>query len=189
MNQIFTEKDFVTTNWSGGKTTELFIYPKETSFKNRDFSFRLSTATVEVETSLFTALPGVERTLMVLDGEMELRHKNQHKVNLKAFEEDHFNGAWETLSEGKCTDFNLMTRNKTKGSISVLNLTKDERSLINTDSGNNFFCIYLLKGELSVQTTKEKYLIKEQNLLVLSVFDFIEIAASSISKALLISVQ
>jgi environmental stress-induced protein Ves len=40
-----------TAKWSGGETTELFISPEGSSYKKRDFDFRLSTATVEVNQS------------------------------------------------------------------------------------------------------------------------------------------
>ncbi len=46
-----------TSKWSGGDTTELLMYPSESSYKNRDFEYRLSTAKVEVESSVLLLCP------------------------------------------------------------------------------------------------------------------------------------
>jgi len=80
----------------------------------------LSTATVEVETSVFTPLEGISRTLLVLDGEMTLSHLGQHTKTCGKFEIDRFDGSWITSSVGKCTDFNLMTNGKTSGTLEGL---------------------------------------------------------------------
>ena len=65
--------------WSGGTTTELFIYPEGATYEDRNFKFRLSIATVESETSEFTPLAGVKRTLMLLHGELTLKHEGQYE--------------------------------------------------------------------------------------------------------------
>ena len=65
--KIYPASTQKTAKWSGGLTTELFIYPEGSAYSERNFDFRLSTATVEIETSVFTPLPHVQRTLMVLE--------------------------------------------------------------------------------------------------------------------------
>ena len=122
MIQLITKENFTTTNWSGGNTTELFIFPQGTSFKERNFSFRLSTASVETEESTFTPLPNIKRTLMVLEGEMELNHLKHHKKLLKKYDIDTFEGEWETFSKGKCINFNLMTKNNFEGIIKAIKI-------------------------------------------------------------------
>jgi len=57
-----------TTLWSGGTTTQLCIYPYAATYTGRDFIFRISTATIESEESVFTKLPGYTRILMLLEG-------------------------------------------------------------------------------------------------------------------------
>ena len=52
-----TSPDFVTTTWSGGKTTQLAIAPDGASYAERAFLWRISSATVELEASDFTPLP------------------------------------------------------------------------------------------------------------------------------------
>ena len=45
--------DYVTTQWSGGATTQLAIAPKGAVYADRDFLWRLSSATVELDESDF----------------------------------------------------------------------------------------------------------------------------------------
>ena len=37
-----TAGDFRTSTWSGGTTTELFLYPENGSYAQREFLFRIS---------------------------------------------------------------------------------------------------------------------------------------------------
>jgi environmental stress-induced protein Ves len=67
----YKNSDLIINNWSGGITTQLAIYPKDANYKKQNFQFRISTATVEIEESVFTKLPGVSRKLMILNGENE----------------------------------------------------------------------------------------------------------------------
>ncbi len=145
---IIPSKDQNTTKWSGGLTTELFIFPQHSTYAERNFNFRLSTATVDVQTSVFTPLPNVQRTLMVLKGRMELVHEGQHRQVLEALEVDEFYGGWKTSSYGTCVDFNLMCMNGTTGSVEGLVLEKDE--LMEFDCQTNQCFIFLYEGELII---------------------------------------
>lgn len=120
--KIFNEEAYTQTAWSGGVTTELYIYPENSSYQQRDFLFRLSTATVELEESLFTKLEGIKRKLMVLEGEVTLIHKDHHQKALRAFEQDLFMGDWETSSHGKVKDFNLMMKEGLAGTLDVIEI-------------------------------------------------------------------
>lgn len=55
--QHLTPSDYITTKWSGGLTTQLGIAPAGAVYADRDFLWRLSSATVEDAESDFTALP------------------------------------------------------------------------------------------------------------------------------------
>ncbi len=111
---------YKTTQWSGGKTTELYIFPEGSDFKSRDFQYRLSIATIQVSSSDFTPLPNINRTLLLLEGELKLIHENHHESFLMPFSQDSFLGDWNTHSIGIAKDFNLMTNNATKGAIQVI---------------------------------------------------------------------
>ena len=45
--QHLTPSDYITTKWSGGLTTQLGIAPASAVYADRDFLWRLSSATVE----------------------------------------------------------------------------------------------------------------------------------------------
>ena len=62
---VRTAKDYKVSQWSGGSTTELYLYPEDGDYKTGNFQLRISSATVETERSEFTSLPGVERYLMI----------------------------------------------------------------------------------------------------------------------------
>lgn len=64
--KIIPEDNFKTSAWSGGVTTELFIWPEGSSYAERRFSARISTAVCELPESTFTSLPGVTRFLTPL---------------------------------------------------------------------------------------------------------------------------
>jgi uncharacterized protein len=99
------------SRWSGGTTTELFIYPENASYSDRTFDLRISTATVELEQSDFTLLPGYSRMLMVLEGQLKMVHDTgleNNEVNLGAFEQSFFSGDWRTTGYGKVRDFNVL---------------------------------------------------------------------------------
>lgn len=121
----YEKVDFNTGTWSGGTTTQLAIYPRHTQYGERNFLWRLSSATVEVEESDFTALPDYDRVLVVLDGEVVLAHKDIRAIRLAKYEQDRFSGGYETKSYGKITDFNLMVRKGNEGFVECLEVSSD----------------------------------------------------------------
>jgi environmental stress-induced protein Ves len=145
MIRIIKKHEFQSSHWTGGTTTELFIFPKSASYKKMDFDFRISTATIEVDKSTFTSLKGVQRTLMVLEGSLELIHKNHHAIILKPFQKDSFMGDWETISRGQAVDFNLMLRDsKLSGNVEAISIKQNSSITLNTEQ-HGF--IYFYKGD------------------------------------------
>ena len=144
-----TKKEQLQTNiWSGGTTTQLAIFPKEAIYKNLDFTFRISTATIDVEESTFTSLPNVNRVIMVLNGELTIEHKDQYTKRLNKFDTDNFSGDWQTKSVGKVTDFNVMTRGSAKAKVQGFSLDRNSQKeiLLNSD----VVAIYISVGEIFV---------------------------------------
>lgn len=121
MKYSIIQKDktnYSTSAWSGGATTEIRIMPEGSRYADREFLWRLSSATVEVEESTFTALPDYDRLIMMLEGEMELCHNNGPWIHLAEFVPHAFDGGDDTLSKGKVVDFNLMLRKgKCRGAV------------------------------------------------------------------------
>ena len=84
MREIF-ENEFITSNWSGGTTSQIFIEPENASVKNKDFDFRISSATCDLDKSEFTPYNGFTRYITPLDGNLKLVN-NGNIVNLLPFE-------------------------------------------------------------------------------------------------------
>ncbi len=155
-------------NWSGGTTKELYIYPKESEYINREFSYRISTATVDVEESTFTALPEYNRLLMILEGEMYIEHEGHHKLKMKPYDIDVFHGSWNTTSKGKVVDFNLMTNSTCSGELKYhTNIT----NIVIKAMKNEHRVLYVYKG--SVKASEEclegsVFVLKEDEILELT---------------------
>lgn len=154
---ILKKEDYKTSNWSGGRTTELLIFPSEASYSERNFKWRLSSATVEAEKSTFTGLPGISRIILVLKGELLLEHEGHHKVLLKGFQQDCFKGDWVTNSYGKVTDFNLMMSEGCKGILVPITIDAGKNlklKLENKEADYLTEVFYLIEGEIQVFTEK-----------------------------------
>lgn len=167
--QIIRKNELLTTEWSGGTTTQLLIYPKDSKYSERNFKWRVSSAKVEVEKSEFTHLPNIFRILMVLDGELILQHEGKEKVELKAFEQDSFMGDLKTKSFGKVTDFNLMMSEGCSGKIESIKLNpKSSINIIlnNKDVKSEFITdiFYVVNGDIDLIMKNESYSISEGDL-------------------------
>lgn len=107
---IIATEQMMVNRWSGGTTTQMLIYPPESTYLDRNFQFRVSSAVVEDVESVFTKLDGVERFLTVLDGEITLQTGESPEQKLYPYDTIQFQGGNKTVSRGKCVDFNLMLR-------------------------------------------------------------------------------
>ncbi|WP_461641066.1 HutD/Ves family protein [Labilibaculum euxinus] len=168
--EIKKADDFNTINWSGGTSTQLYIYPPTSDYQRRDFDFRLSTAMVEVEESDFTYLPGVSRKIMILDGAIEIIHENRYSKKLGKFDTDSFEGDWKTSSIGKCIDFNLMTRGTSKGEIKALSIEKKQIVNLPLEKETDFLIGYIFSGEISLTINQKIHQLQQGNLLVITQF-------------------
>lgn len=98
------------SRWAGGETTQIYIAPAGASYGDRDFLWRVSSATVELEESDFTVLADYDRWITTLAGNITLTHNGGTPVKLAPFEVHRFDGGADTHCLGRCTDFNLMLR-------------------------------------------------------------------------------
>lgn len=112
--RIIDRKMHKHSEWSGGTSTELYIFPEDADYLERHFLWRVSCANVETEKTNFTPLYGVKRWLMPLEAPLMLMHKNDLKplydISVKPYEAHCFRGEWETVGYGKTKDFNLMLK-------------------------------------------------------------------------------
>ncbi len=188
---IISSNSFKSTKWSGGTTTELFIYPATAIYQQRDFDFRISTAKVEVEQSDFSSLSGYCRKLMVLEGTVALNHEGHHFKKLNKFEVDEFEGDWKSTSVGKCVDFNLMTKPGLVGSIYGQSLKKDDSLSIVFLENANWYFLYLFSGSVEISLNNKTALVNKGDFVVFenSVNETLQIAATKNSDLVFAEIQ
>ena len=149
--KLLTREDYATTNWSGGTTTQLSIAPKGAVYADRDFLWRLSSATVELDHSDFTPLPDYNRFLSVLEGEIQLKIDADEPVPVSPGKVVAFDGGVPVESWGQCVDFNLMVR-KGKGEGCVVELRREEdfEETVTPGAGNRSLAVYCVSGSASL---------------------------------------
>lgn len=148
---LLTPRDYVTTRWSGGTTTQLLIAPEGALYSERDFLWRVSSAAVELEESDFTALIDYRRFISTVRGSMTLSHNGGSELTLYPGDVHEFDGADETHSRGRCTDFNLMLRKgRADGAMLALRLRGGETSFI-ADSRAECALLYCAEGGVTAR--------------------------------------
>ena len=130
-------KDHKTSVWSGGTTTELFIWPKGADYGKREFSFRVSSAVVALSESDFTPLNGVMRWITPISGGFTLTHPGKPAVMMASLDAPYFfSGEEDTHCVGSATDFNLML----KGVAGSMTVCRGEGAVL-----PGFNCYYALE--------------------------------------------
>ena len=115
---LLRANDFQVSDWSGGKTKQLYLSPPTGHYSKRDFDYRLSTATVELAESQFSDLSGFHRILMSLDHTLHLHNASrQEETVLAPFTPYVFEGSDSITSRGTCTDFNLIYNDHYQGQM------------------------------------------------------------------------
>ena len=128
---LLRANDFQVSDWSGGKTKQLYLSPPTGHYGKRDFDYRLSTATVELAESQFSDLSGFHRILMSLDHTLHLHDASrQEETVLAPFTPYFFEGSDSITSRGTCTDFNLIYSDHYQGQMLAISdgqeLSQDE---------------------------------------------------------------
>ena len=128
---LLRANDFQVSDWSGGKTKQLYLSPPTGHYGKRDFDYRLSTATVEAAESEFSDLSGFHRILMSLDHTLHLHNASrQEETVLAPFTPYFFEGSDSITSRGTCTDFNLIYSDHYQGQMLAISdreeLSQDE---------------------------------------------------------------
>ena len=75
-----TPDNYIVSQWSGGTTTQVAIAPEGAVYADRDFLWRISSASVDLDESDFTALPDYHRWISTLKGGMTLSHEGGEKI-------------------------------------------------------------------------------------------------------------
>ncbi|RED26584.1 HutD protein [Flavobacterium cutihirudinis] len=144
--------------WSGGLTYEYMIYPKTANYADRDFIFRISSATIEQAPSEFTKFKGYHRYLVMLDGCLDIEI-NKEKKCYEKYEIMEFNSDDDVTSYSKGIDFNWMVSEKTHHHKLIIT---------NKEQNSNAEIIILFSLEATVITINNKpYQMEAYDLLVI----------------------
>lgn len=161
--------NFETTQWAGGSTTQLYIYPPNADFKKGDFRFRLSIASIEIDESVFTKLDNVDRILLLLEGNLNLTHEGHHEIDLRPFEQDSFSGGWNTKSTGIAKDFNLMSKGAFKRRVlKAEKLEANGRFSKKSNSVQEFRLVYCLSGQLAHEQNGQDFILDRNQLILVN---------------------
>ena len=128
---LLRANDFQVSDWSGGKTKQLYLSPPTGHYGKREFDYRLSTATVDLAESQFSDLSGFHRILVSLNHTLHLHNASrQEETVLAPFTPYVFEGSDSITSRGTCTDFNLIYSDHYQGQMLAISdreeLSQDE---------------------------------------------------------------
>lgn len=123
--KIINRDEFKDSKWSAGVTTEVFIYPEDASVSEKNFDFRISTATCEDDVSVYTPYKDFNRFITPLNNIMKIE-TGQSKFELQPYEVLYFDGADETKSSGDIRDFNLIFKKGLNAKMYSLNINNFE---------------------------------------------------------------
>ena len=138
--------------WQGGKTFELAIGPEGTSYTERNFGFRISSATVDADASVFTSLPDYDRCLMPLSDALQLYHEDGAPIRLEPFQTYCFDGGRDTRSVGRAQDFNLMLRKGVwRGDMQAHRFATGERVCLPALCEGAVRVVYLYRGSAGLE--------------------------------------
>lgn len=184
--RVISKEQQATSKWAGGTTTQLSIYPENASYSDRNFLWRLSSAVVELEESTFTKLPDYDRHLMILEGELKLVHDKHHSTVLKQYQQDSFEGAWDTTSFGSARDFNLMIKKGIEGGLKYNRVNCEEilkQELVNKADEDSFYTCYCYKGYTKISIDEREILLAEGELLIIQYQKRIDITMQALEGA------
>lgn len=173
--RLIKNDSYTPTYWSGGMATELITYPQNSSFAKRDFLWRMGYAKIDIDTSTFSSLPGIKRHLMVTEGHMTLTHKDRYSKLLKPFNQDFFMGDWTTITEGRCSVLNLMTRENYDGTLTHINLSKENQADFKYTYPENStiiaICIHPLNINIKCKIDEQYFEVNKGDLLYINIIN------------------
>lgn len=130
--KIIKKEDFITTKWAGGETTQLAIFPENAIFSEKNFLWRISSATFTSTESKFSDFCGYQRYILPLEGKLSVFHDGLYYRELDKYDVEYFDGSWSTSSENTldCRDYNFIVKG---GTLAKMQILKDgDQFLLNT---------------------------------------------------------
>jgi uncharacterized protein len=148
--------------WNGGQTTELFIFPKESSYQERNFQIRISVAQVKDPISQFTHLQGIQRNLLLLEGCLLLSVQTKGEQLVLPGDEISFDGGTKIDCKGKGTDFNVMTNGNQLVSCQYQKIETGERLQLDQSNAGQLLFFYVHDGSIVVSINEREYQLKQE---------------------------
>lgn len=145
--RILERSDYKVSEWTGGETSQIMIYPEASSLEKRDFIFRVSSATCPEEESPFSDFTGFSRYISSLDEILILDHEGE-KRKINPYEVYFFDGADRVASKSAVRDFNLILKEGVRGSMRSKALITE--TSFNFKTGKNLIFNYDSPLELEV---------------------------------------
>ena len=156
--RFFSKKNVTASIWSGGLTYEYIIFPETANYADRDFVFRISSATIEEVPSEFTKFQGYYRYLIMLDNSLHVEVNKEQKIYEK-YQIMEFNSDDDVTSYTKGIDFNWMISEK----ISHHNLR-----ITNSNQNCNAQIIILFSLDTTgIKINEKQYYLEPYDLLVI----------------------
>lgn len=134
--------------WSKGSTSEYFIYPESADYSNKDFLFRISSATIDEVPAVFTKFDGYLRYLVMLDSSIDLEI-NESRAVVAKHTIINFSSRNDVTSFSVGQDFNLMVNESIKSSYVQI-----QKGLVTSNS--SFFIAFAL-SPCSILVNNKKY--------------------------------
>lgn len=154
---LVTKKQLTAHKWAGGETFCYFIYPRESSYENKDFLFRISAATITSIPSVFTQFLHYQRYLVMLDNDLELEvNAKQKRFNNKEVFSFSSSDYIRSFSLGR--DFNLMLHQSIKEHFLKIDQSIDLKK-------QGYVMVFSLEATCVV-TNLTTYYLQEQELLL-----------------------
>ncbi len=148
---VLHKTDYVTTQWTGGSTTQMLILPRGANYAKRNFEIRLSAASIEIPESNFTSLPGVLRSLVLLKGALLLSFKSKGKQLLLPGDDINFNGNESIQCKGTGSDYNVMLNGVGEISSQYLWLQKGEEVEVDFEPYMQLAFLHVAQGKISIK--------------------------------------
>lgn len=163
------KKQYPTSKWQGGSTTELLVLPEGSSFAARNFQLRISMARVLGPEGSFTPMKGYRRNLLMLEGAMLLHGQKGIRLVLPG-DEIKFSGSESISSKGSGTDFNVMLR-KGRAAVQMLSLAAGEAVILDQSVSGQLVHFFAWKGAVQIRIGKLKYRLEKGDTLWIEELD------------------
>lgn len=166
MYKIIRENEFISTQWSGGTTNQMYITPSDATISKQDFLIRISTATINTLTSEFTKFPFHHRFLSILNGEIEFKIGGKPPKKIAETEFDFFDGVDTTISSSKSqvVDFNIIYSKQLY--LNIQQYTDKQGKTLNYLTSSQTF-IFIVKGSIELNKIElfenELIILEERN--------------------------